>query len=354
MSNIIIDTPDENTHLIIEKPVFWNDFEYLNGLPGKYAVTFDHRKVVDFSSDMSITNIKTTAYALRVIRWGDRDDQIQFNNLFSDLLENPNISQLEALVFGWCGNSFDEIPGLLVKNKHCFPNLKAIFLGDIEDSEMMISDILHRDLGMFLSAYPKLQTLYIRGGSRNYHRYLEGLRFSLYHHVSLKVLRIESGGINRETIEDLNEIDLPNLEYLELWLGKNEYGGTSTIENLIPIISGSKFPNLKYLGLKNCEYTDDIAFELAKSPLVESLIELDLSMGTLGLDGLIALVNSPAINRLKKLNVSQNFIPAYPEKLKGREEFVDSHPELVNAKCELIIGKQRSAIKNQRYCIVGE
>jgi hypothetical protein len=354
MSNINIDTPDENTPVIIEEPAFWHDFEYLDGLPGKYAVTFDHRKVVDFSSDTLIANIKTTAYALRIARWGNPDDHIQFNKLFSDLIENPNVNQIEALIFGWCGcGSVEEIPNLLTNNKHHFPDLKAIFLGDIEDSEMMISDVRHPDLGMFLSVYPKLHTLYVRGGGRNFYRYFEGLRFSLYRHESLKVIRIESGGINHETIKDLNEIDLPNLEYLELWLGKNEYGGNSTIEDLIPIVSGSKFPNLKYLGLRNCEYTDDIAFELAKSPLMESLTELDLSMGTLGLDGLLALANSPAINRLKKMNVSQNFIPAYPENSQGREDFIKSHPEIANAKCELIIGKQRSAIENQRYCVVG-
>jgi hypothetical protein len=81
-------------------------------------------------------------------------------------------------------------------------------------------------------------------------------------------------------------------------MGRPDYGGNSSIDDLMPIIFGEKFPNLKYLGLKNCEYTDDIAFELAKSPLLESLIELDLSMVTLQTEGFQTLLDCPKINEL--------------------------------------------------------
>jgi hypothetical protein len=215
----------------------------------------------------------------------------------------------------------------------------------------MISHIDQSDLSPVLLAYPQLEILHVRGRS---------LRFSNpLQHRTLKTLRIESGGLHREALSDLNRLDLPTLEYLELWLGSNEYGGNSSISDLMPIISEDKFPKLKYLGFKNCEYTDDIAFELSRSPIVEQLLELDLSMGSLSDQGLLALLNCPTINELDKLNISQNFIS---------NEFISERLPQFDLKCELIINDQRHADYecdydncgneiNQRvlrYCVVAE
>ena len=133
-----------------------------------------------------------------------------------------------------------------------------------------------------------------------------GLAFVPLQHEKLKALIIEPGGLRREVIHQICTLELPALEYLELWLGRDEYGGNSTFEDLMPIISDQQFPRLKYLGLRNSEYSDDIAFAIVQSPLIEQLVELDFSMGTLGDEGAEALLNCSAVHQLDTLNVDAN------------------------------------------------
>jgi hypothetical protein len=336
---------------------FWQNFRSLDDdiLPNGHITMFVDRQVVNFELGMEILNPKEVAYALRV-PISDRMDDSLFQEKLLAFVQDPNVSQVEALIIGWCGwESQERMPSILAENKQYLTNLQAIFFGDIEDSEMMISDVRQGDMGVFLAAYPNLQILQIRA---SYHglRFFEALDDILWKHNSLKSLLIESGGLNREVLEDLNQIELPALEYLELWMGREDYGGTSSIENLMPIISGKKFPKLKYLGLKNCGYTDEVAFELAKSPVIESLLELDLSLGTLGIDGLVALTNSPYINELDRFNISRNFLsPLGRRPSFTYERYIELYPKLSNIKCELIINDQRADDpRRERYCTCGE
>jgi hypothetical protein len=318
---------------------FWQSFEHLDGLPNRHATTFADRQVVNFEAEIDITNPKETAYALRVSHstYGDIEEKI------ADILTNSKVSEIEALVLGFVdydSNNYLIANGFLVNNSEKLVNLKAVFLGDIEDREMMISSIYQNDVSPVLKVYPNLEVLHIRGS---------GVRFNeILHHDKLKVLIIESGGLSQSTIKGINDLELPVLEYLELWLGRDEYGGDSSIDDLIAIISGGKFPKLRYLGLRNCEYTDDIAFELAKSPILEQLVDLDLSMGTLGDDGLTALLNCPGINELDILNISQNWIS---------KNFIENILPGLKLKCQIIIDNQEcyeSVDRSERYCVVGE
>jgi hypothetical protein len=342
---------------IARKNKFWRNFRELDEdiLPDGHATMFADRQVVDFEPEMEITNPKETAYALRVPRSHPIDDNALFQEKLLAFIQDPKVSQVEALVIGWCGwAAREKMPNILAENKQYLTNLQAIFLGDIEDSEMMISDVRQGDMGIFLAAYPNLQILRIRASNYGL-RFFEGLDDISWKHTSLKSLLIESGGLNRQTLEDLNQLELPALEYLELWMGRDEYGGTSSIEDLMPIISGKKFPKLKYLGLKNCGYTDDVAFELAKSPVMESLLELDLSLGTLGIDALIALANSPHINELDRLNISHNFLAPLGRTPDIYDRYIELYPEVSKIKCELIVNNQRhNDPSRDRYCSVGE
>lgn len=169
------------------------------------------------------------------------------------------------------------------------------------------------------------------------------------------MLRIESGGLPREAINDLCKLKLPALEYLELWIGTSEYGGDSTIQDLIPILQSDLFPKLKYLGLRNAEYTDDIAIAIAKSTIIKQLIELDLSLGTLCKKGAQALINCPQINELDTLDISYNYLEPslYPEEFE----------QILYLNCDVIAESQKYWDVNwehdinipiARYCQVRE
>jgi hypothetical protein len=96
-------------------------------------------------------------------------------------------------------------------------------------------------------------------------------------------------------------------------------------------VSCERFPKLKYLGLRNCTYTDKIAFELSKEAVPNGLIELDLSMGTLGDEGLLTLLQSSIISKIRVLNVSQNFIS---------EDFISKELPKIKIDCQLVVSNQ--------------
>ncbi len=319
---------------------FWSDFEYLNRLPHEQAKIFAGRKVEVYNPDIGIIDPQNTAYFLGEDNGYISDSKI-IKDKFIQFWQDPNISQVEALIFGSHGDRTysTEIINLLVDAHEWLVNLKALFIGDIKDSQLIISWIHQSDISPLFPVYPKLEILFIRGGF--------GLGFSEFWHDKLKAIRIETGGLSRRAIIELCALDLPSLEYLELWMGTPEYWGDSTVEDLIPIITGETFPNLKYLGLRNAIYTDKIALELVKSPLLERLIELDLSLGTLGIEGAEALLNCPAINELDTLNLLNNFLWRKNPKI---SELCD---RLLTLDCEVIIGEQKYYNPETNYTNMG-
>ena len=102
--------------------------------------------------------------------------------------------------------------------------------------------------------------------------------------------------------------NLPNLEYLELWLGTADYGANTSVADLQPILSGKLFPRLKYLGFRNSELADEIAAVAANSPIIQRIETLDLSLGTLSDEGAKALLQLPPSPTLKNLNLHYNYI----------------------------------------------
>ena len=101
---------------------------------------------------------------------------------------------------------------------------------------------------------------------------------------------------------------LPSLEYLELWLGVENYGGTIGLADLEPLLNGNLFPNLVSPGLCDSEITDDIALAVTRSPLLKRLKRLDLSWGVLTDQGGRALLASDDVNRLEALGLRYNFL----------------------------------------------
>ena len=98
------------------------------------------------------------------------------------------------------------------------------------------------------------------------------------------------------------------MEHLELWLGSDNYGKTVTVSSLEPILRGDRFPALRYLGLRDCEEANEIALAVAQSPVLSRIKVLDLSLGDLGDDGARALLASPGVAGLEKLDIHHNYV----------------------------------------------
>jgi hypothetical protein len=142
---------------------FWRDFEYWYGLPNHHTNLFANRRVVNFQPGMEIVHPQEIAYALRTPGSGDLTLELEL----SDLLQNPNINQIEALVFGYCGYGASAYSVyILMEHYRSLVGLKALFLGDVIDSEHSFYHIPQDDdIGEILSAYDSLEFLHIRVGS---------------------------------------------------------------------------------------------------------------------------------------------------------------------------------------------
>ena len=245
-------------------------------------------------------------FALSVLATQPRQVEIvDLHDHWAKFLAEPRVHEVEALVLGPWFKEIDEgvdaIVAQLTSASAQLPNLRAIFLGDIVPEECEISWIEQGDITPLLAAFPRLETLVVRGGN--------GLRFSDLSHAHLRKLVVQSGGLAPETIADLTASSLPSLEHLELWLGDENYGFSSTIDELRPLWSPSRFEALQTLALRNCALADEIAEELATQPeAVSRLDRLDLSLGTLSDLGAQALYNNPAVLQLDSLDVRHHYL----------------------------------------------
>lgn len=260
---------------------------------------FVGKKVADYVREKGPVRGGKTIYRFR----SDWENDELKPNLEHFLASEGSLEATGIVIGNWGGGDSDRSPDfvvdLLVSHKERLPNLTAIFLGDIVSEENEMSWIHQTDLSVLLEAFPNLQLLRTRGG--------ESLEIKQPRHEKLRALAIETGGLSVDVVRSVCTSEFPNLEHLELWLGTDEYGGTSTVQDLQPILSGKLFPKLKYLGLRNCEYADDIAAVIVNSPIIERLETLDLSLGVLTDEGARALLSLPTEGALKKVSIHYNY-----------------------------------------------
>ncbi len=325
----------------------WNLVERLEEYPGykgMHPEKFANRQVVEYNPEIGITNTVDTAYAIRCEYDDEEDAVIRLERL----LEDTKVGELEALVFGqWYSEMTDDNSSRIIKAlvavKNKLTNLKSIFIGDISYDECEIYWIQQSDISPILQAYPQLEILQVRGG--------DGLAFSPpIRHDNLNALIIETGGLSRDTVAQIFNMNLSALEHLELWFGSEDYGGNCWVEDLNPILFAEKFPNLTYLGLRNSQFADEIVNTIVGSPILNSLSVLDLSMGTLSDVGAKKLLNCSAVHNLDILNLSDNFIS---------EEIVNKLCDrLSKSDVRILVDRQKKedddSYLHSRYCTVAE
>jgi len=294
------------------------------------------RQVENYQPGMPLGDPARVVYALRT----DYDDTVAFPDKLEALVSTAGSERLEALVVGaWVSEMYDSdsayVVEALVRQRERLPQLKHLFLGDITVDESEISWINQSDLSPLFPAFPRLESLVVRGG--------EGLAFSALQHEHLKTLVVQTGGLPAKVVRQILCGRLPALETLELWLGSDNYGGDSSVEDLAAL-HGKPFPRLVSLGLCNASYTDSLVTFVTRTPLLDYLRVLDLSMGTLGDTGAQPLLEDPRFARLELLDLSDNYLSeARCQELKSKLPKVD-------------VSEQRDASEDDgdRYCSVSE
>lgn len=267
---------------------------------GSHKKSFAGQTIVDYNPAEGLKDL-TAAYCIR-IDWAEKGQT--WSDKFGQFLTAPQASQITGLVVGawqemW-ESSAEPIIEALAAARDQLPHLTNLFIADVTYEENEISWIQQGDVSPIFTAYPNLRHFGVRGGN--------GLRFGHINHEKLETLVVETGGLNVSVVHDILSSHLPNLTHLELWLGTDEYGASSTVEDLAPLLTGDLFPKLRYLGLRDSDIADDLAGVLANAPILERLEVLDLSLGTLSDLGARALLNSPAVLKLQQLDLHHHFI----------------------------------------------
>lgn len=261
------------------------------------------KQVVDYSPEDGIQRPQEVVYRIR-LSYDDFDEGKSIGSLTDAFAKDPNAGQVTELIFGAfdfeSSDSTEGIVNKLVEYKDVFKNLKAIFIGDITYEENEISWINQSNVGPVLDAYPALEHFQVRGGN--------DLSFGKLVHENLKTLIIETGGLPPNVVAEVSAAHLPALRKLEIWFGSENYGFDSAIGDLATIISGKPFPQLKELGLMNSEIQNEIAIEVSKSPVLDQLEVLDLSMGILDDKGGEAILNSEGMKKLKHINLRHHYL----------------------------------------------
>ena len=273
------------------------------GLPVFTLPGADFKKLADWPGcDEIPSDVEAWAWSVSVTDF----DGVGFRELFDAFLRDVDTTRISAFVVGnWVTHHEMDLAAAdmfapLVAAADRFPNLRHLFLGDIEAGQFEISWIHQSDLTPLLRAFPNLVTFGVRGS--------EDLGWEQRAYPYLKELTFQSGGLPPEVVRAVAGSEFPELTDLELYLGDEEYFGGSEVADLAGILAGTALPKLRYLGLRDAPNADEIAAALAHAPIVSRLEVLDLSLGALGDEGAAALLAGQPLTHLKKLDLHHHFI----------------------------------------------
>ena len=284
-----------------------------------HLTEFAGRPVVDFPADPALptpaaaADPGSVAWRLDCNKDGayfDRD----FPELLAAFLDRVPGAGVEALVTGqWLEWGEDDctVADDLVAVADRMPGLRALFFNDLVDEQSQPSWIYVPELGPVLDVFPNLTELWVRGTPEGMVG-AAGIKplISPTKHAALRTLVFQSGGLPASTIRALAECEFPELTHLEIYLGDPNYGGDATLEDLAPLLEAGRFPRLRHLGLRDALIQDDIAAAVARAPVVAQLESLDLSLGTLGDEGVAALLAGQPLDHLRRLNLSHHYVSA--------------------------------------------
>ena len=237
---------------------------------------------------------------------GGGAEEIEMEKLIAKVLSNPAARFLSSLRLGLPNNPEDgecdygSVVKALAKHE-ALPRLRTLYVGDITQEESECSWIALGDWSKMWPQLKNLRTLTFRGGS--------DLKLGSINLPELRSLTIITGGLDKKNVAAISAAKWPKLERLELWFGDDNYGGNCKVKDVAPILAGKAFPKLKHLGLRNCEFIDELAAELPKSAIMRQIDSLDLSKGTLTDDGVKKLAeHKDAFAHLRRLDLSDNYI----------------------------------------------
>ncbi|MFV2175762.1 hypothetical protein ACFHW2_09870 [Actinomadura sp. LOL_016] len=180
-----------------------------------------------------------------------------------------------------------------------FPNLRALFVGEIDDSQRFACAEV--DAGPLLEALPGLAEAVLCAQF--------ALRFRLPEHAALRRLTFH-GVLLEDEIRGVAACRLPALEHLEMWSSEEFSDAQDPGERAAfdALFHSDTMPRLRHLGLREFTFVDDMLEQLAGSPLPPRLESLDLSRSALTDAGARVLLDSAAFRGLARLDLRRHYL----------------------------------------------
>ncbi|TMR07307.1 hypothetical protein ETD86_51800 [Nonomuraea turkmeniaca] len=253
------------------------------------------------------------AWRLRLESGGNEE---RFRDYLERFINEIDTTVITALIIGDCWNPGlandrpDEVRDLLIERSAEFPALSALFFGEVIATETSkISWVAQSDVSPLLATFPRLSEFAVRGAD---HMAFQGigafrLAWNVPRHEGLRRLTLQSHRLDPVVVRSVLASELPALEHLELFLGSADNDGARPAD-LAPLLSGSAFPALKNLGLRNGQDTDELVAALADAPITRRLAALDLSLGTLTDKGARVLLDTPIFRALDRLDLHHHYM----------------------------------------------
>ncbi|MEZ6187671.1 MAG: WGR domain-containing protein [Planctomycetota bacterium] len=180
------------------------------------AERFVFRPVVTYDPEKGLGQAgRGAAYAVRLEEPWDQGLE-EFLGLLDQLLADPRVGELKALVLGGWGSAEltggtndSEIYQRLLAAKGRLGALSAVFVADVTQEETECSWIHLNDYGQLL-ALPALEHLRVRGN---------GSPQAPLQSATLRSLCLQTGGLPRTTAQAVASASFPELEHLEPVVG---------------------------------------------------------------------------------------------------------------------------------------
>lgn len=246
--------------------------------------------------------------------FNERDWMDEAHDVFATLqpvLELPmadGLRELRTGVIRWDHNT-EDVPAVLAAaaKRPLAPRLERLVLGDIPDNVDMDHHVIG-DVRALSKQFPNLKFLRLHSGAASWSG-AHNFDFGPLSLASLQTLIIETCSMSTKRLAQVLKSALPKLTTLELWFGSTDYGADVKVKHLKPLLDGAVLPNVTDLGLRNAEFTNELAAVLPGAAITKHLVRLDLSMGVLDATGVKALVaGAKAFSKLKTLVVSRSHL----------------------------------------------
>lgn len=294
--------------------------EFLDRATMSYFATLNDWQQEIYNPELGMIDSENTAYIVEVIISSISTTELSFESKEIDsLISDFKIDKLKGLILRIImrthGNNslhhqrmFDFVIGCLQKISFVCPKLELLWVGEFNSYRNDCVGNFFEDyfrsyrykkcmynfkpscrfyvceVRQIMSLFSELESLYIYGNfgdkSHSKNETLEHSSSNLTYE-KIKTLVIDGWGVEHQLLP-VSELNMPNLEYFQAWISCEYPHSNIRLEQLIPILSGSAMPNLKYLGLCGWDDWNYLIRDIFNYPIMKQLAVLDLHMDAIG------------------------------------------------------------------------